>query len=90
MQKNINVILSLVNMSQKNQQYKLVKNLAEMNALFKNKPITFNVEKKSYALIYNPTKEEIQIQEQTFFSVTIATFKKSTTIEKILQTFGNL
>lgn len=90
MHNNINVILALVNMTQKSHQYKPVKNLTEVNALFKNKPIAFTIEKKSYALIYNPTKEEIQIQEQTFFSVTIATFKNSTKIEQILQTFGNL
>ena len=39
MQKNINVILSLVNLAKKQHYYKPLKNKAEINDLFKNKPI---------------------------------------------------
>ena len=51
MQKNINIILSLVNMTEKKQEYKPIRNLAEINEVFKNKPIVFKIANKKYALI---------------------------------------
>ena len=52
-------------MSEKKQHYKPIRNLAEINALFKNKPIDFNVADKNYALIYNPANYEVQLKAQT-------------------------
>lgn len=90
MQNNINVILSLVNMSEKKQQYKPLKNLAEINELFKNKPIVFNIADKNYDLIYNPANFELYVKVQIPKPTLIATFNKTSTLEQILQTFGKL
>lgn len=90
MQNNINVILSLVNMSEKKQQYKTLKNLAEINELFKNKPITFKIADKNYMLIYNPANYELQVKTQTPISSLIATFNETSSLEQILQIFGKL
>ncbi len=90
MEKNINIILSLVNMTEKKLEYKPIRNLAEINALFKNKPIDFNVADKNYALVYNPANYELQVKAQTPTPALIATFNQSSTLEQIIQTFGNL
>ena len=90
MQKNINIILALVNMTQKKQHYKPVRNLAEINTLFQNKPIFFTPSEKSYALLYKPANYEVLIKEETQTPEVIATFNPTTSLEQILQTFGNL
>ncbi len=90
MQKNINSILSLVNMTKKKQEYKPIRNLAEINEVFKNKPIDFNVADKNYALIYNPANYELHIKAETPTPALMATFNQTSTLEQILQTFGSL
>mgnify|MGYP006343554553 FL=1 len=90
MHKNINVILSLVNLSKKEQRYKPIRNLAEINTVFQNKPIDFNIAEKNYALIFNPANYELQVKEQTPTPALIATFNQTSSLEQILQTFGNL
>ncbi|WP_329804654.1 hypothetical protein [Flavobacterium facile] len=90
MQKNINIILSLVNMTKKKQEYKPIRNLAEINEVFKNKPIVFKIANKKYALIYNPANYEIQVKAQYPTPDLIATFNQTSSLEQILQTFGNL
>jgi hypothetical protein len=90
MEKNINVILSLVNMSKKKQQHKPIRNLAEINEVFKNKPIDFNVADKNYALIYHPANYQLEVKALTPTPALMATFDQSSTLEQILQTFGNL
>ena len=90
MHKNINVILSLVNLSKKEQRYKPIRNLAEINTVFQNKPIDFNIAEKNYALIFNPANYELQVKEQTPTPALIATFNQKSSLEQILQTFGNL
>jgi hypothetical protein len=90
MQKNINIILSLVNMTKKKQEYKPIRNLAEINEVFQNKPIVFNIANKKYALIYNPANYEIQVKAENPTPDLIATFNQTSTLEQILQTFGNL
>ncbi|MBC5836092.1 hypothetical protein G6N05_14270 [Flavobacterium sp. F372] len=90
MQKNINVILSLVNMSEKKQHYKPIRNLTEINTLFKNKPIVFNIANKKYALIYNPANYELQVKAQYPTPAIIATFNQTSSLEQILHTFGKL
>lgn len=90
MQKNINIILSLVNMTEKKQEYKPIRNLAEINEVFKNKPIVFKIANKKYALIYNPANYEVQVKAQLPTPALIATFNQTSSLEQILQTFGNL
>ena len=90
MQKNINIILSLVNMTKKKQEYKPIRNLAEINEVFKNKPIVFKIANKKYALIYNPANYEVQVKAQLPAPALIATFNQTSSLEQILQTFGNL
>ena len=90
MHNNINVILSLVNLSINKQDYKPIRNSAEINAIFQNKPIDFIIAEKNYALIYNPANYELQVKEQTPTPALIATFNQTSSLEQILQTFGNL
>jgi hypothetical protein len=90
MQKNINVILSLVNMSEKKQQYKTLHNASEINALFKNKPIGFTISDKKYLLFFNPDNYILEVKTQTSAPTLVATFDKTSSMEEILQTFGNL
>ena len=77
-------------MSEKKQHYKPIRNLMEVNTLFKNKPIVFNIADKNYALIYNPANYELQVEEQYPTPTLIATFNQTSTLEQILQTFGSL
>ena len=77
-------------MSEKKQQYKPIKNKKQINELFKNKPIDFNVTNKNYALIYNPANYKLEVRTQTPTPDLIATFDQTSTLEQILQTFGNL
>jgi hypothetical protein len=60
---NINIILSLVNLSEKKLQYNSVSNLDEVNKLFQNNTITFNTTENKDVLSYNPSNLLISLIE---------------------------
>jgi len=90
MTKRINIIFSILNMSEKKQLYKPINTLQEANEIFKNKNIDFNIDGKKYAILYNNVNEEIEIKERTKKNALITTFNYTTSFEQIFLVFGKL
>lgn len=90
MTKRINIIFSILNMSEKKQLYKPISTLDEANDIFKNKNIDFNIDGKKYAMTYDNTKEEIELKEKTETNNLITIFNYSTSFEQIFMVFGKL
>lgn len=90
MTKRANVILSLLNVSTKNQHYNPIRTLDDIKEVFKNGTIDFDISERKYTLIYNCKKTEILLKEKNQANKTIMTFNKSTSLEQIIYVFGIL
>lgn len=87
--KTVNIILSVIHLADDKQEYKTVHSLQEVETIFLNQNILFEINKKKYKLSYNQITSEVVLQKKSTNKV-ISTFNNTTHVEQIFSVFGNL